>query len=202
MAPAYRCLLCSVLLRPPFPMEQWPLLTQMAALAIRRGLTRACDEAVAVGIKWPNDLFIGERKVAGILLETSRHKSADGSHAVLGFGVNVNLSREELPPDLEAIATSLSAELGNQVERETVAIPIFQALDSLLADFPENQLQIIAEVSRASILLGKRVRALSQGKEIRGRALELSASGALVLEQDDGTLLSLTSADSVRLERL
>src|SRR6266576_3119890 len=94
LSPKGAGLYCSTLLRPIIPLDQWPLLTFMAALAVSDALRNACD--LETDIKWPNDLLSGERKICGILAEAI---DTDKGRAVV-VGIGVNLTKEAFPPQL------------------------------------------------------------------------------------------------------
>jgi BirA family biotin operon repressor/biotin-[acetyl-CoA-carboxylase] ligase len=121
IAPPGRSLLCSVQLRPAVPGERLPELTGLAA--------RACGEAIAAltglkpELKFPNDLLVEGRKVAGILAE------AREGRIVLGIGVNVNLSEEELPVEVDRPATSLLVETGRELVRAELLIELLDRLE-------------------------------------------------------------------------
>jgi BirA family biotin operon repressor/biotin-[acetyl-CoA-carboxylase] ligase len=120
-APPRTSLLCSVQLRPAVPGERLPELTGVAA--------RACAEAIAVltgrepELKFPNDLLVDGRKVAGVLAE------AREGRIVLGVGVNVNVSAEELPVEVDRPATSLLVETGREVDRADLLIELLDQLE-------------------------------------------------------------------------
>lgn len=113
--------LFSLVLRPPFPPAIWPELSLVAG--------QACAEAIAAvtalepQVKEPNDVLLGGRKVAGILAEAS-----DG-RIVVGVGVNVNLTAEQLPEELRKRATSLLLELGNTVDRIELLVTLLDRLE-------------------------------------------------------------------------
>jgi BirA family biotin operon repressor/biotin-[acetyl-CoA-carboxylase] ligase len=120
-APPGASLLCSVQLRPTVPGERLPELTGVAA--------RACAEAIAAltglepELKFPNDLLVEGRKVAGILAE------AREGRIVLGIGVNVNLSEEELPGEVDRPATSLLVETGRELDRAELLVELLDRLE-------------------------------------------------------------------------
>jgi BirA family biotin operon repressor/biotin-[acetyl-CoA-carboxylase] ligase len=121
LAPAGTSLLCSLQLRPDAPPPRLPELTVVAA--------RACAEAMAAltglkpGLKFPNDVLVGRRKVAGILAE-----ARDG-RVVLGMGVNVNVPTEDLPQDVDREATSLLAETGTELDRAKLLAELLARLE-------------------------------------------------------------------------
>jgi BirA family transcriptional regulator, biotin operon repressor / biotin---[acetyl-CoA-carboxylase] ligase len=121
LAPAGTSLLCSLQLRPSVPDKRLPELTSVAA--------RACAEAIATvtglepELKFPNDLLLGARKVAGILAE------AREGRVVLGIGINVNVPEAELPRELDRPATSLLAESGREVDRTELLVELLERLE-------------------------------------------------------------------------
>jgi BirA family biotin operon repressor/biotin-[acetyl-CoA-carboxylase] ligase len=120
-APAGTSLLCSLQLRPDTPTERLPELTGVAA--------RACADAIAAltglepALKFPNDVLVGGRKVAGILAE-----ARDG-RVVLGVGINVNLPVDELPEDVDRPATSLLVETGRELDRAELLAELLERLE-------------------------------------------------------------------------
>jgi BirA family transcriptional regulator, biotin operon repressor / biotin---[acetyl-CoA-carboxylase] ligase len=120
-APAGTSLLCSLQLRPDTPTERLPELTAVAA--------RACADAIAAltglepALKFPNDVLVGARKVAGILAE-----ARDG-RVVLGVGINVNVPADELPEDVDRPATSLLVETGRELDRAELLAELLERLE-------------------------------------------------------------------------
>ena len=120
-APPGTSLLCSVQLRPAVTGERLPELTGIAA--------RACAEAIATltglapELKFPNDLLLGGRKVAGVLAE------AREGRIVLGVGVNVNVPEEELPIEVDRPATSLLVETGRRLDRAELLVALLDHLE-------------------------------------------------------------------------
>lgn len=197
-SPPRKNLLLSVILRPSAPPHDWPRLTHVAALAVCEGIEAAIP-GVRPRVKWPNDIFLSGRKVAGLLLESSFPAQAP-PFAVLGLGLNVNLTARDLPADLRDATTSLAIEARQPaIAREVVAAAILRALNRLITrpgdDFP----LLLDELKRRSVLLGRRVRAVVAGRELVGIADDLGPSGELILQQDDGHRAELTAVDLVRL---
>ena len=121
LAPASTSLLFSLQLRPTVPSERLPELTVVAS--------RACAEAIAAltrlepEVKFPNDVLVGGRKVAGILAE------AREGRVVLGIGVNVNLTAEQLPQEVDRPATSLLVETGAELDRAELLAELLERLE-------------------------------------------------------------------------
>ena len=121
LAPAGTSLLCSLQLRPAIASERLPELTGVASLA--------CAEAIAAltgvepALKFPNDVLVGDRKLAGILAE------AREGRVVLGIGVNVNVPAEELPQEVDRPATSVLVETGRELDRAELLAELLERLE-------------------------------------------------------------------------
>jgi len=121
LAPAGTSLLCSVQLRPDVPGERLPELTGVAAAACAEAI-EAVTGLVPV-LKFPNDVLLGDRKVAGVLAE------ARESRVVLGLGINVNVPEAELPREIDRPATSLLVETGREVDRAELLVELLERLE-------------------------------------------------------------------------
>src|ERR1039457_2454343 len=125
MSPAKRGLWFSVLMRPDLRPQETTRLNVASATALRRAIES--QTGLKPEIKWPNDILIHGKKVAGILTELSGELD-HVKYIVLGIGVDVNLSQGDFPPELRKLATSLKAELGKPVSRPELAVVILREL--------------------------------------------------------------------------
>ena len=181
LAPARSAITLSVLLRPPSPPPTpWGWLPLLASLAVDDALRRF--EVADSGIKWPNDVLIGERKVAGILCE--RVESPRGPAIVMGIGVNVSLSADELPTPA---ATSLAI-AGEPTDREALVRALLRALEARYLQWTAGGNE---ELRRAylerSVSIGRQVHVLLPGgRELSGTATGVDPSGGLIVEDDSG----------------
>jgi BirA family biotin operon repressor/biotin-[acetyl-CoA-carboxylase] ligase len=160
----------------------------------------ACRQAgVDAAIKWPNDVLVGDRKVAGILTELSAE--ADAVHwVVLGIGVNLNSAAADFPDDLRDVATSLAIERGQPVPRALFAAALLSTLEQWLDLHAADGFGPIREAWRArSCTLGREVRIDADGGEVAGVAEDIDESGALLVRTDSGLLRYV--AGDVRLAR-
>ena len=130
-APAGRAILCSVLLRPRAPMPLWPELSLVAGEAVAAALR--AETGVAASLRHPNDVVVAGRKVVGVLAE------AASGRVVLGIGVNVNQTAEELPHDTPKVPTSLRLELGRELERAPLLVAILLELERGYDAWSENR---------------------------------------------------------------
>ncbi|HUB33287.1 MAG TPA: biotin--[acetyl-CoA-carboxylase] ligase [Bryobacteraceae bacterium] len=154
---------CSIVLPPA------PLLTLALGLATAEAIGIPCD------LRWPNDVMIGNRKTAGILVNL-----VDGK-AVAGIGINVN--HTGLPTDLEA--TSLRLAAGHPFEREPILNALFDAVPAFTALPPEDILRLFTKAS--SYAAGRRVVVHQPDGVIRGTTAGLNPDGFLIVRKDDGT---------------
>jgi BirA family biotin operon repressor/biotin-[acetyl-CoA-carboxylase] ligase len=120
-APPGRALLVSVLLRPDPPMPLWPELSLVAGEAV--AATLRAETGVDASLRHPNDVVVAGRKLVGVLPEARKGR------VVLGIGVNVNQTAEELPRDTAKPTTSLRVELGHEVERAPLLAAILAELE-------------------------------------------------------------------------
>jgi BirA family transcriptional regulator, biotin operon repressor / biotin---[acetyl-CoA-carboxylase] ligase len=177
-----KALLFSVVLRPEDPADRIPVLSLLAA----ERMSLACRElaGLEVGCKWPNDLVLGDRKLAGVLPEAV---VADGRvrHAVIGIGVNVAMEEGDFRGPVGAMATSLA--------REGAELDPGALLQWFLEGFresyrPANHARALEEYRRRCVTLGRRIRATTaRGQVVEGRATEIDDRGGLVVETAAGT---------------
>ncbi len=183
----------SLVLRPDVPLPRVPQLTLVAAVSLADTLA-ACT-GLSVGIKWPNDLLAGGRKVCGILTELAAE--ADRVHyVILGIGLNVNQTEEDFPPELRARAGSLAMAAGRSFSRVALAQRMLEGLE---ADYDDYLQKGFAPFKRRwearAVSLGQRVVARTPGGDFVGIARGIDDDGALLLEQANGALRKIYSAD-------
>jgi BirA family transcriptional regulator, biotin operon repressor / biotin---[acetyl-CoA-carboxylase] ligase len=198
ISPARKGLWFSILLRPGFPPQSATRLMVAAAAALARAMTPLLGTAPE--IKWPNDILIRGRKVAGILTEMT----AELDHIkeiILGIGVDVNLDAAEFPSDVRKIATSLKIECGRPIDRAELAVAILRELDRDYARIQQGQFDAVAEEWRAHCTtIGRNVAIRTGERVVRGRAESLDADGALLLRTEHGLLERIIGGD-VTLEK-
>jgi BirA family biotin operon repressor/biotin-[acetyl-CoA-carboxylase] ligase len=188
-------LMFSILLRPEIKLEHWPRLTTMAALSVCKAIEATLP--LIPKIKWPNDIYLADRKVCGLLAET--FVSATGPFLVLGIGLNVNAI--SFAPELHGIATSLLRELPatlREIDREVIAAAMLNELNEVMTLWDSGYQEVISEVRARSLLTGRNIRAKVNGQEIHGRVIDLNHEGHLVLQLADGSSQALSSAAEVR----
>ena len=178
----------SVLFRPDA--DSLPLLSPLAGVAVARSIRQVAGLYPA--IKWPNDITIDGRKVAGILAESAMSGSHI-QHAVVGIGVNVALDVSS-DPEISASAASLNHLSDSEVDRPELLRRILQHMDALYLDLLRGR-SPIPEWRRWLDALGQRVVVTHHGISESGLAEDIDEHGNLLLRQDDGQLLTLTAGD-------
>jgi BirA family biotin operon repressor/biotin-[acetyl-CoA-carboxylase] ligase len=193
MSPAKRGLWFSVLLRPNLHPQETTRLTVASATALRRAIES--QTGLKPEIKWPNDILIHGRKVAGILTELSGELD-QVKYVILGIGVDVNLSQGDFPAELRKLATSLKAELGKPVSRPELAVAILRELDHDYARIASGQFAAVAdEWEEHGTTIGQEVIIRTGDRRVRGRAESLGEDGALLLRTEHGHLERIIGGD-------
>ncbi len=182
----------SLILRPRVAMEQVAQISLLAALALARSCSRIWP--VSPGLKWPNDVFLGDKKVAGILSE-ARTEGGEVRFVVSGIGINVNLDPGDLPEEVRARATSVAEFLGYPVARLQLGRAFLEDFEEIYHDFLRWGLSpFLEEWDRQSILKGRRVR-VSGAQEWEGEVTGLDPSGALRLNDREGKTRVVLAGD-------
>jgi BirA family biotin operon repressor/biotin-[acetyl-CoA-carboxylase] ligase len=198
VSPARKGLWFSVLLRPALRPFEATRLTIAAATALFRAIR--AETGLFPEIKWPNDLLIRGKKVAGILTELKAELDQLG-YLILGIGVDVNLNASDFSDELRKSATSLKIECGETVDRASLAASILRELDYDYTRLSSRQFEAVAEEWEAHCTtIGRNVILDLGGRKIQGRAECLDADGALLIRTQHGRLERIVGGD-VRVEK-
>jgi BirA family transcriptional regulator, biotin operon repressor / biotin---[acetyl-CoA-carboxylase] ligase len=190
-SPAGASLLCSILLRPDVSPDQLQLVVACVALAARAALVRL--SGVRPALKWPNDLIVGDAKIAGLLAEIV---AVDERLAVV-VGIGVNLTHEG-PPDV--LATSVRAESGVTITPPALLDILLEELETrrTLLDSAAGQATVREEYQRALVTLGQTVRVERASDVVVGLAESVDEYGQLLVRTDDD-LLAISVGDVVHV---
>ena len=182
-------LYCSIILNLNLPPSSLPVASLVLGLACAEAIQQATN--LVCDLRWPNDVLIRERKVAGILAHLA------GTRIVAGIGINVN--HPELPFDLRTPATSLLMESGHSLCREKVAIELLHAIDRFSSLLENNGPESIirAFTAASSYALGRRV--VIEDTGMKGTTAGLDPDGFLVLRLLSGGI-ERVSAGGVRAD--
>jgi BirA family biotin operon repressor/biotin-[acetyl-CoA-carboxylase] ligase len=211
----------SVLLKPDIGVNNVAQITLVAGLAVKQALREVLAESspygepVVPGIKWPNDIVINGKKAAGILTELA----AEIDHVkAIAVGIGVNVHTASFPQELAESATSLLFEMGQMSDMDcrspaspskvspnfgvnSLAAAVLNCFEPLYIEFLEQGLtdSMLSRYQENCVTLGQEIRTVRQGKELRGRAVSVNASGELVVLLPTGEKVSLNSGEvSVR----
>jgi BirA family biotin operon repressor/biotin-[acetyl-CoA-carboxylase] ligase len=193
LSPPRKGLWFSVLLRPDLQPQAATQLTVAAATALLRAIR---DQAgITPEIKWPNDILIKGRKVAGVLTELSAELDHI-KHLTLGVGVDVNLNASEFPAELRKTATSLKIESGRPIHRADLAAAILRELDRDYERIRSRRFDEVADEWEAHCTtLGRRVTIQVGDRVLQGEAEALDDDGALLLRTQHGHLERIIGGD-------
>ena len=199
VAPPGTGIAMSVLLRPEVPTSRWTWLPLLTGLAVSDALRQQCD--LPADLKWPNDVLVAGRKICGVLAE--RVETAEGPAVVLGMGINVSLTAEQLPvPTATSVTLALAAlgAPGLPVSRTALVATVLRSLERILrhwSDVDDDTAVAVAYRERCSTL-GREVRVELGDGAVQGRAETVDGSGRLVLRTAEG-LRTFGAGDVVHL---
>lgn len=183
----------SLVLKPKIPLQFMPHLTLLTAVATCRAIKRIVP--IEVGIKWPNDLLVDERKICGILLESFAEDERLLS-VIAGIGISVNLDEQDYPEEIMTKATSLKIASGKEVDRASLVTEILYEWEQLYQLYEEQGFGPVRTLWEAqSITIGRTITVDTPYGEVSGVAQGLDDSGALVLLGSDGQYRKVFSGD-------
>lgn len=173
----------SVILRPQLPPADWTLVTPMAAVAVCRAVEELCG--ISPRIKWVNDLYLGDKKLCGILCEGA------GDAVIVGIGLNYAMPPDGFPSDIPA--TALYPPEGGPVSKETLAEAMAKAI---LAAQPH---ECMSEYRRRNLVPGKTITVHPvSGTPYSAKALDIDRRGRLVVQAESGILTLDSGEVSIR----
>lgn len=188
----------SVLLRPKDFTPELSNLTAWVAVAVCRGVERACG--LRPQIKWINDVILNGKKLGGILTELGLEPGTGRpDHVVVGIGLNVNQGWSDFEPELRDMATSLALELGKAPTMAELAAGIVLELEEMYAGFPANRAAYLAQYRAGCVTTGKRVQLVTPASREEAFALDVDEEFHLVVELPDGQRRTVSAGEvSVR----
>jgi len=183
----------SVILYPKVKAKDAFKITFLTAVAIAKTIKKMLK--LNAEIEWPNDVLVNGKKVCGILTETSiRGDTLDS--VIVGVGINANIDSNFFPEDLKKIATTLSAEVKKEVDREKLLRKLLEELEVYYRMLKENNFDsILEEWKQLNHLFGANVEVISFNEKIEGQAVNVDQNGALIIKLADGTTRKVFSGD-------
>jgi len=179
----------SVLAKPPLHLREALWISLATGLAAQSAVRSVVN--LSIDLRWPNDLLLADKKLGGVLVETTVGPDATLRYAVIGIGINLN--HQSFPGELALLATSLRIATGQTIPRQTLLIALLRALDYELTQLEGSDTTLLQRFTAASTWVsGKRVHVPEQGG-YTGTTAGLNPEGFLLVDSDDGTLHTVLS---------
>ncbi|WP_339242681.1 biotin--[acetyl-CoA-carboxylase] ligase [Paenibacillus sp. FSL F4-0243] len=184
----------SIVLRPKLPLLQTPQLTLLAGVAVCKAIRRVTG--VDAGIKWPNDLLAGGRKICGILLESSL-REGELHYCIAGIGISANLTEDDYPDHLKEVATSLRIQRGGvPIDRSELVRAVLNELELHFNLYMEQGFKPIKELWESmSVTLGRQIALNSPQGRSESVVVGLDELGGLILKNSAGEISSVCSGE-------
>lgn len=196
IAPRNVNVMMTLLLRPRIQPRNASMLTLLMAMAAVRAIREVTG--FQAGIKWPNDVVAGGRKVCGILTEMSSEPDYI-NYVVIGIGMNVN--QKDFPQEIAGTAGSLSMVLGRDISRAELTARVMEALEELYEIFleTEDMSKLCREYNSVCLNIGHPIKVLEPKNEYSGVTDGINEKGELVVKKDDGDIVCVYAGEvSVR----
>jgi len=189
----------SFILKPDVSVDKYTLLPLLSSIAVSKTLSLY---GISNKIKWPNDVRIKGKKIAGILLESNISKNQI-NYIILGIGVNLNIDKNSFPDEIIHNTTSVLSELNKIVDYHRFLKDLILNLDKYISIFEkEDFVKIISEWKILSDTFGKRVKITSSSGEIVGKAVDVDEFGFLIVATDSGEYKKIMSGDCFYFKEL
>ena len=197
-SPANTGIYMSIILRPNLTAMDSVLITTSSSVIICESIKKVTG--IDCQIKWINDIYLNNKKVAGILTEASTNfESGTIDYLILGIGLNFNKPKESFPKELETIASSLFSNNNGNINRNILCAEI---VNNILSMIPQiKSYDFISEYKKRSIILNNEIVYISAGVSSIGKAIDINNDGSLVVKHDDGSIKVLNSGE-VTIRRL
>jgi BirA family biotin operon repressor/biotin-[acetyl-CoA-carboxylase] ligase len=198
LASAGEGLLFSLILRPDMEPSRAALITLMTAVSVAEALIQ--ETGIDARIKWPNDILVGRKKLAGILTEMSMELDAV-DYVIVGLGLNINTPSDAFQDEIQEIATSVMAEASTPFSRVALLRAILSRFethyDTLVNQGPET---ILTRWKALSDIVGRRVRVSMMREDVEGHVTDIDPDGVLLIKNQAGESLRILSGDVTYLD--
>ncbi|MCK9579542.1 MAG: biotin--[acetyl-CoA-carboxylase] ligase [Methanoregula sp.] len=183
----------TIILKPSVPVDHIFMITMAGSVAIARAIRKEFE--LGALIKWPNDIFIGKKKIGGLLLEMSAE--ADTVHyCLLGIGINVNNPVKDFAAELQRDITSISAEVGHDVDRASFLARILKEFENRYQLLESGEYETVTQEWKSlSATLDNRVLIRTMKTSFEGEAIDIDEFGALIVRKDNGKLERVIAGD-------
>jgi BirA family biotin operon repressor/biotin-[acetyl-CoA-carboxylase] ligase len=192
-SPPFLNLYLSVILKPKIPPHRASLITLMAAVATADAIRKF--SGLHALIKWPNDILLRDRKVAGLLNEI--YSETDYIHfVILGIGINLNMDEKRFPKEIREVATSLKREVKQTISRKAFLQTLLEELEEWYEIFlKEGETAILKAWRERAQIKGRRVKVNSFGETLVGVAVDVDSDGTLIVKMEDGKEKRVVAGD-------
>ena len=196
-SPSGRNIYASIILRPPMPPSQAPQITLMTAVAVAKTLNRSTG--LQASIKWPNDILIHGKKVAGILNEISTEMDMV-DYVVVGLGINVNIRKEEMAQEIREMATSIRVETGNDLSRADLLCDLLREFEICYEQLKvEGFTPIMNQWRGLTDIIGQQINVDVFKTRHTGTVEAVDDDGVLILRDGRGEIHRIFSGDVTRV---
>jgi len=173
------------------------MLTLAASVSVARVLRKMYD--IGALIKWPNDIIIGDKKVAGILLELGAEERKV-EYCLVGIGIDANVNLESLNQTIRSTMTSISQEVNQNVDRAVLLAAILKEFENRYEMISQGEFDaVIREWKNFSSTIGRRVRIVTLRTHFEGEAIDIDPNGALVVKKDNGKIERVIAGDCIHI---
>lgn len=182
----------SIILRPNMEANEAILITTATSVAVSKAIEAVTR--IKTGIKWVNDIYIDEKKVAGILTEAvTDFESGKIECVIVGIGINFSTPKNSYPDEIKEIATSLYENKPNDITRNQLVAEI---INQVLASFKNLQSkEFIEDYKEKSIVIGRDIYILSNNSKTKAKAIDVDEQGGLIVLTEDGVVKTLNSGE-------
>lgn len=182
----------SIILRPNMEANEAILITTATSVAVAKAIETVTR--IKTGIKWVNDIYIDEKKVAGILTEAvTDFESGKIECVIVGIGINFSTPKNSYPDEIKEIATSLYENKPNDITRNQLVAEI---INQVLASFKNLQSkEFIEDYKEKSIVIGRDIYILSNNSKTKAKAIDIDEQGGLIVLTEDGVVKTLNSGE-------
>jgi BirA family biotin operon repressor/biotin-[acetyl-CoA-carboxylase] ligase len=187
----------TTILYPRAPVGTYSLLPLLSSLSVSKTLEKIAK--LKPEIRWPNDVYVNDRKIAGILVESDVNGEVI-ERALVGIGVNVNFRLEHLPTELRCKATSILEEYGKPMDEDALLLEILLTLRGYCEKYKRGLYnEIVTEIKREGDFIGKNVVLYTRSGRIKTFVRDLDIYGNLIIDVE-GRMITLTPKDVEKLE--
>ena len=182
----------SIILRPNMEAREAILITTATSVAVAKAIEKVTT--IKTGIKWVNDIYINEKKVAGILTEAvTDFESGKIECVIVGIGINFSTPKNSYPEEIKNIAASLYEDKPSDITRNQLAAEI---INQVLCSFKNMKTKkFIEEYKEKSIVIGKDIYILSNSNKTKAKAIDIDEYGGLIVLTEDGIVKTLNSGE-------